>query len=1070
MGDKPFQYPPGYARTQAARHLTWTPPPLDGSITFPEILHWHGEHSTSHPFAIIAPEHEGEEEVLITWQEVSRAIFRLAATLRQEVGNELIDGKPPVIAIQAYPETLTYATWLCAITAAGYTAFPLSPRNSPPAVEHLVKTTNCRYLIGSIPKQGEPGTALQQMAAQLLQDLPGLKLIELPQYDTLYPRFAQWPPLPYNPVTDSVPTIQPSPARKDAPTLIIHSSGSTAFPKPIPLNDDAWNTWGQTQLYQDADVCETRGASLTLPMFHIAGLAMTLSSAVWAGTIAIFFKPAPFPTIPTPQNVLHAAQLGKADFLFAVPSAYVEWAQDPKAVAALAKFSTAKYGGGPIPEEFGHRLVEGGVKLQSAYGMTEVGPVFRGDSVSWLGGRDWMYAPFMPNVKVKLIDEGDNLFRAETDTYKGVAVSNYEAEVRAFDTNDLLEEHPTRKGYWKVVGRADDQIMMSNGEKTNPGPLESIINSSHHVQSASMFGRARTQVGVLIEPRQPINIKDDAEVARFRNLVWPEIEKANAFAPQHSRIFKEFILVADPVNKPVPRTPKGTVSRNALLKLYAEEIEAIYTAAEHPTRADWAVPPVVNGVMRSEKENAHSVDEKRDLFEQGCDSLQATYIRAAIANALREAPIAQGKNKAALSSVPQNMVFLYPTVERLVSFVLSVIQGQSVEGANNQDTIVQQMVKMANDYSQSLPPSPIGPKSDKGEVVLLTGSTGTLGSYILEQLLDDARVTHIYALNRASAGKDLRCRQIESLVDRAVNAQIRSSLTAVIHNAWRLDFNLALSSFESHVKGTRTLVDLALSASVSVPAKFIFTSTVGTVSNWRESRAVPEEVIPDPTVALGNGYGESKWVTERVLLAAAEQRGLRTTIWRVGQLSGSSVNGAWNTTDWVPIIAKSSATLGVLPSSSHGFVDWLPTDDAARVIVDSLHTPLEPHAKFRYLNLVHPNPTSWDDIFAAMSKELGVPLIPFQDWVAQVEQESAAGGRSAAERIPAIKLLDFFRRIVSGGSPELGGSGSPARAGQTQFETTNAVQVSETLRTLQRLNEDDVERWLQYWRKHSLFD
>ncbi|KZO93856.1 acetyl-CoA synthetase-like protein [Calocera viscosa TUFC12733] len=281
MGDKPLQYPLGYARTQAAKHPTWTSPPLDGPLTFPEILHWHGEHSPSHPFAIIAPEHEGEEEVVITWQELSRAIFRLAATLRQEVGIELIDGKPPVIGILAYPEALTYITWLCAITAAGYTAFPLSPRNSFPAVQHLLKTTNCRYLIGSIPKQGEPGTALQQMASQLLQDPSELKLIELPKYDALYPRLAQWPPLPYNPVTDSVPIIQPSAARKDAPTLIIHSSGSTAFPKPIPLNDDAWNAWGKAQLYLDDDLCERRGASLTLPMFHIAGLAMTLSSAVW---------------------------------------------------------------------------------------------------------------------------------------------------------------------------------------------------------------------------------------------------------------------------------------------------------------------------------------------------------------------------------------------------------------------------------------------------------------------------------------------------------------------------------------------------------------------------------------------------------------------------------------------------------------------------------------------------------------------------------------------------------------------------------------------------------------------
>ena len=36
---------------------------------------------------------------------------------------------------------------------------------------------------------------------------------------------------------------------------------------------------------------------------------------------------------------------------------------------------------------------------------------------------------------------------------------------------DIIEPHPSRSGLWKVVGRVDDQIMHSNGEKTNPGPL-----------------------------------------------------------------------------------------------------------------------------------------------------------------------------------------------------------------------------------------------------------------------------------------------------------------------------------------------------------------------------------------------------------------------------------------------------------------------------------------------------------------------------------------------------------------------------------------------------------------------
>ncbi len=59
----------------------------------------------------------------------------------------------------------------------------------------------------------------------------------------------------------------------------------------------------------------------------------------------------------------------------------------------------------------------------------------------------------------------------------------------AFATKDLFVPHETKAGLWKIYGRADDQIILSTGEKvrvfgpqslpffdsdllqTNPGPL-----------------------------------------------------------------------------------------------------------------------------------------------------------------------------------------------------------------------------------------------------------------------------------------------------------------------------------------------------------------------------------------------------------------------------------------------------------------------------------------------------------------------------------------------------------------------------------------------------------------------
>ena len=44
---------------------------------------------------------------------------------------------------------------------------------------------------------------------------------------------------------------------------------------------------------------------------------------------------------------------------------------------------------------------------------------------------------------------------------------------------------------------------------------------------------------------------------------------------------------------------------------------------------------------------------------------------------------------------------------------------------------------------------------------------------------------------------------------------------------------------------------------------------------------------------------------------------METTALRTGQLCGPKATGAWNTTDWVPMMVKSSVAIGALPSLDH---------------------------------------------------------------------------------------------------------------------------------------------------------
>ena len=60
-----------------------------------------------------------------------------------------------------------------------------------------------------------------------------------------------------------------------------------------------------------------------------------------------------------------------------------------------------------------------------------------------------------------------------------------------------------------------------------------------HILACLMFGRGRFQNGVLIQPKVPFDPREPGALEAFRNKIWPSIEKMNAFAPSHSRLFKE---------------------------------------------------------------------------------------------------------------------------------------------------------------------------------------------------------------------------------------------------------------------------------------------------------------------------------------------------------------------------------------------------------------------------------------------------------------------------------------------------------------------------------------------------
>lgn len=79
----PERFPP-LPHTQALNSETFRPPPLDGSLTVPELYDWHLSNTPHHPLMEYVEEDGSIRTIL--WPEAVRAIHRTAGLVRGMMG------------------------------------------------------------------------------------------------------------------------------------------------------------------------------------------------------------------------------------------------------------------------------------------------------------------------------------------------------------------------------------------------------------------------------------------------------------------------------------------------------------------------------------------------------------------------------------------------------------------------------------------------------------------------------------------------------------------------------------------------------------------------------------------------------------------------------------------------------------------------------------------------------------------------------------------------------------------------------------------------------------------------
>jgi hypothetical protein len=115
----------------------------------------------------------------------------------------------------------------------------------------------------------------------------------------------------------------------------------------------------------------------------------------------------------------------------------------------------------------------------------------------------------------------------------------------------------------------------------------------------------------------------------------------------------------------------------------------------------------------------------------------------------------------------------------------------------------------------------------------------------------------------------------------------------------------------------------------------------------------------------------------------------------------------------------------------------------------------------KIVHLINPQPVPWSTLGKGIAVELGVPLVPYTEWLAQLEKAAQIQENSKSCR--ACRLLPFFRaqsRLAGGG---------PDAFGFPKLDMTNALSVSRSLRSMNcRLEVKDAKEWLKYWRSVGL--
>lgn len=580
-------------------------------------------------------------------------------------------------------------------------------------------------------------------------------------------------------------------------------------------------------------------------------------------------------------------------------------------------------------------------------------------------------------------------------------------EERLYKTGDLARYLPD--GNIEYLGRIDQQIKI-RGYRVEPGEIETVLEKLPKVKEAvvvavdskpgdkrqHILGDKRLVAYVVPDPEFSAHNFSEAPFAR-------ELRQSLRSQLPEYMIPSAFMILVE-----FPLTPSGKVNRRALpLPKWTRMEEGMYVEPSNPLEKK--IANIWYQILGIEKIGIHD-----NFYELGGHSLLSVQMINRVSETFEVDLSFESFIKA-------------PTIISLAKTINSLLIGESVVEKIDleEDTKLDPSIYPDNIVDNSIPQ------------ILLTGTTGFLGSFLLRELIAQLK-GQIYCLIRATSVEEARTKINSSLKQYEIDSngfnsniipilgdlskpklglnddeftRLAQKIDVIYHcGAW-VNMVYPYSALKSaNVIGTQEILRFASKTKIK-PIHFISTTDVFSSINNGELRTIYEQDDIGPSNHLYSGYAQSKYVAEKLLMEAFS-RGIPISIYRPSNITGDTIKGIGQQNSFVNLMIKGCLQMGVVPDIKV-LLNLVPVDYTSKAIV-YLSQNYKDYG--RAFNIVNPQSLEWKKLINWLVKQgYSLETVSYDTWYYKLLQLSEHKERNALASMTSILANQNFVEKLLGG-------------------------------------------------------